>query len=364
MEKNILKRAAAFIGQDTKAANESKKTIVVLRIILIFVLVYCAVNIAAGALIGDVRTVLIYMLFIVAFAWTFFGSYHSTTTKVILWVFNIAMMAFMWGVLIIFGWNIGVQHFLIVMLLLYFFSSYNKYKEKFAFALVLCGIRMGLFYFFREKTPLLIVSPTTETSLQMINTVTIFGCISVIAYVFSKDSQELEGKLVEYNEQLRMQANTDKLTELPNRRRALDCLEELVKNAKTDGGFCVCIADIDFFKKVNDNYGHDFGDEVLKEIAAVFKREMQDGNLVARWGGEEFLLLFPKCNGDNAYQRLERIRREIKDLKIRKSEIEVQVTMTFGLAEYDFSGTAEGTIKDADDKLYIGKEQGRDRIIY
>ena len=210
------------------------------------------------------------------------------------------------------------------------------------------------------------LSSAKENILQIINTITIFLCISIIAFIFSRDSQELESKLVDYNFKLEKQANTDMLTGLYNRRKALEYMEALTEKRKSSGyiGFSLCICDIDFFKKVNDNYGHDAGDEVLKGIAAIFMEEMKDKTFSARWGGEEFLLLFPGCNGDHAYMELEKIRRKIKEMKIRKDDSVISVTMTFGLTEYDFNSDLDTAIKEADKKLYLGKEQGRDRIIY
>ena len=192
--------------------------------------------------------------------------------------------------------------------------------------------------------------------------------MSIIAFIFSRDSQELESKLVDYNAQLEKQANTDMLTGLYNRRKALEYLESLTAKKKPQGkdylGFSLCICDIDFFKKVNDNYGHDAGDKVLKGIAGIFREEMKEKTFAARWGGEEFLLLFPGCNGDNAYMELEKIRRKIKEMKVKTEKEDIGVTMTFGLTEYDFNSDLDLAIKEADKKLYLGKEQGRDRIIY
>ena len=121
---------------------------------------------------------------------------------------------------------------------------------------------------------------------------------------------------------------------------------------------------VDYFKKVNDTYGHDAGDKVLQAIGKVFREEMEDKNMAARWGGEEFLLLFPDTNGDAAFIRLCEIRRKIKNIVVMKAGQEIRVTMTFGLAEYDYSGNYESMLTTADQKLYRGKEDGRDRIVY
>ena len=224
--------------------------------------------------------------------------------------------------------------------------------------------RIILFNIYQGKTPGWQLTVPGEDVFQVINTVMVFWCISLIVFVFSNDVQELEGKLIEYNNQLIKQANTDTLTGLYNRRKALEYMEHICDKEIYDMGLCLCIGDIDFFKKVNDNYGHDTGDEVLKKVAEVFKQEMQGRNLVARWGGEEFLLVFPECNGDEAYIKIENIHKKIKALRFGKDEMKFGVTMTFGLAEYDFQQGLNATIKEADEKLYIGKEKGRDTIIF
>ena len=117
-------------------------------------------------------------------------------------------------------------------------------------------------------------------------------------------------------------------------------------------------------KYVNDNYGHDVGDEVLKKVADILTESMRETGTVARWGGEEFLLIFPECNGDIAFTKLEDIRKKIKDMRVQKENFEFGITMTFGLAEYDFQNGLNATLKEADKKLYMGKEKGRDVIIY
>lgn len=174
----------------------------------------------------------------------------------------------------------------------------------------------------------------------------------------------MEGKLVAYNEQLKEQATTDALTKLYNRRKAMEYLGGLSEDFMRKGGFSICICDIDHFKMINDNYGHDFGDIVLREVSLIIKEEMKDRGLVARWGGEEFLLIFSRDNGDDAFLILEKIRWKIKKYCFDENDKKVNVTMTFGLAEYDFANGVDFTIKEADKKLYMGKSAGRDRIIF
>lgn len=360
----MISKILKFIGKDTSGENESKKMIIYLRIIILSVLVYFFANMLLyGIAFRDVGVAFFYGVLLIVFLGMFYMSYYIPTIY-ILSCFNIGTIMWVWTIIHYFGWNIGVQHFLMVLLVLCFFSNYKHNASKIVFAVCLVIFRIVLFYLYHSATPLWPLPAGPENILQILNTTIIFWCISVVAYIGNKDGQELERKLIEYNNQLEKQANTDALTGLYNRRKAMNRLDDIIKNLEVYGDFCLCIGDIDFFKKVNDNYGHDFGDEVLKKIGEILKREMQGRDFAARWGGEEFLMIFLNCNGDEAYFKLEDIRRKIKDTKVCRGDDVVNVTMTFGLAEYSFNHGLEATIKEADEKLYMGKEQGRDIIIF
>ena len=195
------------------------------------------------------------------------------------------------------------------------------------------------------------------------NILTSFWCVATVCYIYSRDSQHLEGKLIEYNKILRQQASTDTLTGLSNRRSANEFIEKLIKR-NDEKGFCVCMCDIDFFKKVNDSYGHDVGDKVLAGVAQALVENTSDDCLVSRWGGEEFLIIFPNMNGDEAKLMLDKIRARINMIEFDTGSKTFNIPITYGLAEYGYDGSTENVVKEADDKLYIGKENGRDQIVF
>lgn len=351
-----------FIMKDTQSENESKKTAVVIRILTLSFILYLLILMLMINLMPAKGGLLIYLIALLAFGGIFASTYRYHTLQIFAGL-SVAVVLWVISFIYLFGWNVGVQHFLMVLLVLVFFVRYNQLRFKAAYAGGLCVLRIVLYYIFLNSSSLVKITHGENNSLQVLNTIVIFWCISVIAYIYGKDSQELESKLVAYNEELIKLANTDKLTSLCNRRKAMEYIEDCCKNCG-DKGFCLCICDIDFFKRVNDTYGHDIGDKVLKAISRVFREEMGDKYMAARWGGEEFLLLFPDTNGDAAFIRLCEIRRKIKNVVVTKGEEEIRVTMTFGLAEYDYSGSYEGMLTNADQKLYRGKEDGRDRIVY
>lgn len=121
------------------------------------------------------------------------------------------------------------------------------------------------------------------------------------------------------------------------------------------GFVSIAIADIDFFKRINDTYGHDAGDEVLKAVAELFMDKMKTYGRVCRWGGEEFLFVFYGRNGDAAYDVLQEIYDEIHRLTVSYENEEIRITMTFGLEEYDKNDGMEMAIRRADEKLYQEK---------
>lgn len=157
----------------------------------------------------------------------------------------------------------------------------------------------------------------------------------------------------------------DALTQIYNRRYGRKYYHKIYENAIDSGmDFSVCIGDIDFFKKVNDTYGHECGDIVLIEVAKILKEGMIGHGMAARWGGEEFLLIFDKENGLIAKGILEGILDQIRAQVFHYEDKEFQITMTFGVTEGVTSITEEDLLKIADDKLYHGKENGRNRIVY
>lgn len=126
--------------------------------------------------------------------------------------------------------------------------------------------------------------------------------------------------------------------------------------------YCVCMGDIDFFKKFNDNYGHDCGDLVLRDIASIFNEFMLGKGFAVRWGGEEFLIIFEDADLAKALTQLRTLRQKVLDHVLEYEGEKLNVTMTFGLTQGD-TRDIEDIIKDADELLYLGKQNGRNRIV-
>jgi len=169
----------------------------------------------------------------------------------------------------------------------------------------------------------------------------------------------------EADEELRKASLTDFLTGLANRRNILQRLEHEKNLYERQGHvFSIILCDIDHFKKVNDTYGHDFGDLVLKSISGTFPEILRKIDIASRWGGEEFLILLPACDQDGSRYAAERLRQTIEKLKIQSDHFFVRVTMSFGVVTWKNTfNDIEAFIKQADENLYHAKEEGRNRVI-
>ncbi len=154
----------------------------------------------------------------------------------------------------------------------------------------------------------------------------------------------------------------DALTGLNNRRYADKKLAEIrIRAVELGIKYCVCISDIDFFKKVNDTFGHEMGDEVLRRVAEKLKAGMVGKGIAARWGGEEFLLIFDGRELDIARRELELIMNEVRTIWVPDSDR--QITMSFGLTALQPGEDIDDALKRADDNLYQAKEGGRNQIV-
>lgn len=163
---------------------------------------------------------------------------------------------------------------------------------------------------------------------------------------------------------LRSMIEQDALTGLSNRRAADRRLKQIIRKHETQGTpFSLAIGDIDFFKKVNDTYGHDAGDLILKNVADKLREHMRTYGFAARWGGEEFLLVFDHSDVREAHRVLEDLSRDIRRMESAYDGIIIMVTMTLGLAAGNTPDINE-LIRQADEYLYEGKEAGRNRIIW
>lgn len=169
-------------------------------------------------------------------------------------------------------------------------------------------------------------------------------------------------ELEEANRRITELTKTDHLTGLANRRYFQERFREAMSLAvRKKNPLSLIMADLDFFKTVNDTYGHDSGDLVLKECAAVIRGECRQEDLAVRFGGEEFLVMLPQTTAEQAGVPAERIRERMEQLDILGDQY--SITTSIGIAELEPSDTEDTLIKRADEALYRAKKEGRNRVV-
>ena len=174
---------------------------------------------------------------------------------------------------------------------------------------------------------------------------------------------ELGRSALSMQHSLRNLVERDTLTELYNRRSGGHHLAASADRARSQNTpFTLVIGDIDLFKKVNDTYGHQCGDMVLKNISHILQKHIQDRGYAIRWGGEEFLLVYENCALEEAHKSLNALLEEVRSTNFTFDGNQLHVTMTFGMV-CDPSRDLKDLLKEADDRLYYGKNHGRNQIV-
>lgn len=175
--------------------------------------------------------------------------------------------------------------------------------------------------------------------------------------------EERNRQLALAKEQLEVSSQTDFLTGLHNRKFIVEKVEQEIERYKlTKEEFTIVMMDIDYFKKINDQFGHDCGDVVLKEVAQIIKSMIRTSDCIARWGGEEFLLFLPGTPIKGAFHIAERVRQEIENHLFDCQCVCVKATMTLGIAAYQEGLTLDEVVKLADIAVYNGKNNGRNQV--
>ncbi len=174
-----------------------------------------------------------------------------------------------------------------------------------------------------------------------------------------------KAELEKYSKKLQMQATTDTLTGLANRRKITELLKEEIKKLEEDNNnnFNIIMLDIDFFKKVNDNYGHPMGDEVIKKVSNHMQDKVGSDGVVGRFGGEEFLTILYNNNIQEAALLANQIRSDIESKKIEFEGKQISVTVSMGIACSAETGVYQELLNKADERLYKAKESGRNQVI-
>ncbi|WP_337878543.1 diguanylate cyclase [Rheinheimera sp.] len=178
---------------------------------------------------------------------------------------------------------------------------------------------------------------------------------------------ELEDEARQFKKRLseqKFRSLQDALTELPNRAAFDERFELEIRRWQRYGKpLTIALADVDFFKQINDNYGHSAGDKTLKVIAQALKQSLRDTDFIARYGGEEFIILFPETSLGELNLPLNHLRERIKKIPFKFKDKNVPISISFGATELKASDTNRAAFDRADEALYEAKRAGRDRVV-
>ena len=263
------------------------------------------------------------------------------------------------------GWIYEFQLWLIAVSIIEIIAPFKKYKKFFYVLAILNAIVYAALYIY----------VFTEFNTKKIFNVDVFFCITNVMATFFliffsekmlKLSNILEKHTIKQEyDKMEQIANIDELTGIANRRKMKDILaDNNILVGKEESEFYIAFADIDDFKNINDTYGHDVGDYVLKYVANFLKTQLGKENIVARWGGEEFLILFASPTTKlKVSEKLEHIRYNLSQNELKHDNNTIKFTMTFGaVSSIDFKNIYD-MAKKADELMYVGKNTGKNKVV-
>lgn len=259
-------------------------------------------------------------------------------------------------------------------------------------ATALLGTSFGFHFYLWPISVVVTLNPSMSfrrSTIVALTTILIFGCLSI--FVSSEQSSEYNSTTIDtilfcnilvagfsmtftgmlvrrtfalQSRVLKQHARTDELTKLFNRRYVLEFLQITENNRRRNHiPYCICICDLDHFKQINDTFGHDTGDNVLIRFSQLLQQSVRQSDCVARWGGEEFLVVLTNTNGNNAKDAVELLLDKLRIQHPITAGEGHQLSMSVGIAQATDNDSVDELIARADRALYQAKSQGRDRAV-
>jgi len=273
--------------------------------------------------------------------------------------------------LIIFTFMI-IPIFICVIVVALFKSDVNH--RKFAFHVAIAHMLFVINHGFRGYNGISNIKSMAYEQIIQQESVLIITSLLLMIYLTFAVIQMIDMKLlyeldesVEYTKSLLSKsqylAYTDRLTDIPNRRKVEEALDNEIDIYKKFGRvFSVLMIDIDDFKRFNDLYGHDFGDYILMEVAKCLRQDLRTQDVIGRWGGEEFFVVLPDTNLENAKVVGEKLIKKISSANYDHNDVNEKVTISIGCSDVKESDTKNTIIKNSDVALYNAKENGKNRM--
>jgi diguanylate cyclase (GGDEF)-like protein len=286
-----------------------------------------------------------------AAAYRLIGQRRNKAAAMLVWT-EVMLHAALGSLLL--GWSSGFHYFLLIFIPALVVGS----SRRWAVPLVglLLAFYLGLYAACQALGPL---SPLPPWALQLaygVNVLLIFGMFYAMAAFYRATVIQAERRLL-------AAATTDALTGLANRTAFYSRAQTELAQARRRGEpVSLMLADVDFFKHINDEFGHEAGDQVLVRLAELMRQTLREVDVVARWGGEEFLALLPNADVSKAAAVAERLRQAVGALPIDIRGRSVLVTVSFGIAPVSVDHDLQSATQSADEALYRSKRGGRNRV--
>ncbi|HQS56858.1 MAG: hypothetical protein B7Y56_02190 [Gallionellales bacterium 35-53-114] len=282
-------------------------------------------------------------------------AHRHTTAAILLAATEVTVHA--WLAVWVLGWNSGFHYYIITLMMLSAFHPHWPARGKAVYSLLVCVAYLVLNQWSLMREAEIEISAITLDVVRWFNTAFTFGFVAYLAHYYAKAAREAESKL-------ELMASTDTLTGLYTRRQMLAVFDqEQSKQRRHLRPLTIIMVDIDNFKKLNDQFGHECGDDALKAIADCFRQALRIQDHVARWGGEEFLILLPETNMKDAQNIAEKVRELASLSPISSCSEDLRLSITASVGELLAYENFDTCLARIDQGLLAGKRAGKNRVV-
>lgn len=259
---------------------------------------------------------------------------------------------------VLFGWEPSFFIHMFAMASLVYFCPYRSIYTPYLFSFLHMIMFFGLYFYSMSNGSLITVNNFLTQAFFVCNNLGAFIIILYVAYVSKASALAGRKELLEENKGLQQMTDYDQMTGLYSR----ICLRNQYEKFKGKDSI-LAIGDIDDFKKINDTYGHICGDKILKDLAELMRAKLDPNIFLCRWGGEEFVFLFPKQSLAYSQRQLEEFCHSVEKYEFIYENYSIHFTMTFGICSGSDTITLDQWIEKADQLLYKGKHSGKNIVM-
>lgn len=263
------------------------------------------------------------------------------------------------------GWRSGIYILFLMLLPIIFYNPIAQKTQKLVLSIIFGLVVIGTISLSFFIAPMIRFSNFHLQLMNSINVIVTFIVLAGFSYMEIRNSNKVALRLIDVNNKLAYLASRDSLTNLLNRRTMSQYIQmEHVRSKRSGKAFGLIMADVDDFKRVNDSFGHAAGDLVLIELAGLLSATLRQQDSIARWGGEEFLILLPETDFEGVQIAAEKVRDLIAQSSVPYQGHTIQITLSIGGVVCEHEADWDDCIKIADRALYYGKTHGKNLAVF